>query len=393
MLCKCKSKLSQEIEDMNKGKSREKDQAEKVCTREKEILCKMFRSSPVSLWEEDFSEIKLHFDDLKSKGITDLKSHFRKHPEEVISLAGRVKIISVNAATLRMYQAESEEELCENLHFVFNKQSYDRFREELIALSQGKTEYETEAVTRTLKGEIKYIFLKLAVVPGFEDTLARVLLNIIDVTSIRKKLEDLIESEEKYRSVFEMNNDGILVIDIESGIILDSNRKAEMLIGLSLEDIVGKHFTELCPEDEIHYYMELHEGIKQRKQASKDSVVCHESGNKIPVEITGRAIEQSTGRMVSAWFFREKTKGEDGKKYSAQDIQMGNLTGREREIFTLIANGFKSKQIANRLYISEKTVQTHRTNIMAKLSIHKESDLVRYAIPLGIINPESSEQP
>lgn len=63
------------------------------------------------------------------------------------------------------------------------------------------------------------------------------------------------------------------------------------------------------------------------------------------------------------------------------------LTGREREIVQLIAEGKTTKEIASLLNISFKTVDTHRTNIMEKLKIHSVSELVRYAIRNLIIEP------
>lgn len=56
------------------------------------------------------------------------------------------------------------------------------------------------------------------------------------------------------------------------------------------------------------------------------------------------------------------------------------LTGREREVVQLLAEGKSSKEVAAALTISVKTAETHRANIMRKLNLHSVSDLVRYAI-------------
>lgn len=61
------------------------------------------------------------------------------------------------------------------------------------------------------------------------------------------------------------------------------------------------------------------------------------------------------------------------------------LTDREIEILVLIAEGFTNDVIAKRLYISKKTVQTHRRNIMDKLGFHDRVELVKYAIRKGIV--------
>lgn len=62
------------------------------------------------------------------------------------------------------------------------------------------------------------------------------------------------------------------------------------------------------------------------------------------------------------------------------------LTEREVEILQLIAEGFSNQEIAKKLFISSKTVQTHRRNIMDKLGYHDRVELVKYAIRKGLIS-------
>lgn len=60
------------------------------------------------------------------------------------------------------------------------------------------------------------------------------------------------------------------------------------------------------------------------------------------------------------------------------------LSPREIEILKHIANGFSNNEIADKLFISSKTIDTHRTNIMQKLNIHNVVGLVKYAIKMGL---------
>ena len=64
------------------------------------------------------------------------------------------------------------------------------------------------------------------------------------------------------------------------------------------------------------------------------------------------------------------------------------LTARQREVLQLIAEGQTTKQIAALLYISEKTVESHRLRLMRQLDIHDIAGLVRYAIRTGLVMPE-----
>jgi DNA-binding NarL/FixJ family response regulator len=63
-----------------------------------------------------------------------------------------------------------------------------------------------------------------------------------------------------------------------------------------------------------------------------------------------------------------------------------SLTRREQEVMRLLAEGFCAKEIAVKLFISPKTVENHRSNIMNKLGLHSTMELVRYAARLGLID-------
>jgi DNA-binding NarL/FixJ family response regulator len=68
------------------------------------------------------------------------------------------------------------------------------------------------------------------------------------------------------------------------------------------------------------------------------------------------------------------------------DDPYDQLTGREKEILKLIAQGRTTQQIADLLVISRKTAEGHRANLMAKLGVHDRVELVKYALRKGIIS-------
>lgn len=75
----------------------------------------------------------------------------------------------------------------------------------------------------------------------------------------------------------------------------------------------------------------------------------------------------------------------DRKAEAAATDPYDQLTTREREVFQLTAEGFTSPQIGQKLFISPRTVESHRANLMRKLSLHSQSDLVRLAIKRGLL--------
>ncbi len=79
--------------------------------------------------------------------------------------------------------------------------------------------------------------------------------------------------------------------------------------------------------------------------------------------------------------YREKTEGPVGP--------LAKLSMRQREILQLIAEGHTTKDIAQRLNLSVKTVETHRSQLMERLEIHDVPGLVRFAIGVGLVQPYS----
>jgi len=94
------------------------------------------------------------------------------------------------------------------------------------------------------------------------------------------------------------------------------------------------------------------------------------------------------------------TKVADGKQYFATDVTLSllnndkpqlqsnleiELTKRETEILKLIADGFSNKEIGEQLFISHRTVDTHRTNLMKKLEVNNIAGLISFAIKNRIV--------
>jgi two-component system response regulator NreC len=79
----------------------------------------------------------------------------------------------------------------------------------------------------------------------------------------------------------------------------------------------------------------------------------------------------------------------EGRKTLRSSTPWDTLTQREREVLKLIAEGYKNKEIADYLYISVKTVEKHRANLMKKLDLHNTSSLTAFAIEKGLVDRDS----
>jgi two-component system response regulator NreC len=89
--------------------------------------------------------------------------------------------------------------------------------------------------------------------------------------------------------------------------------------------------------------------------------------------------------IIEGFIKRDKEQAQEENQTAPQQL----LTKRELEVLQYIAEGYTNRQIAEKLFLSFRTVNTHRANIMQKLSIHDTAGLVRHAINLGIVKLNS----
>jgi diguanylate cyclase (GGDEF)-like protein/PAS domain S-box-containing protein len=154
----------------------------------------LFEESPVSLWEEDFSEVNDYVKSLLQTGVTDLPEYLDEHPEVIENCLSRVKVIDVNREALHMYQAETKADLLNNFNKIFPLESFSIIREEMLAIARGQLMFESEGRNCTLTGEVIDIYLRWSVAPGCEDSLSRVFVSIMDISQ-RKKVEERAQEQ------------------------------------------------------------------------------------------------------------------------------------------------------------------------------------------------------
>ncbi|MFA6310151.1 MAG: ATP-binding protein [Sterolibacterium sp.] len=151
----------------------------------------VFENSPVSIWEEDFSAVKTLLDGLRREGVADIETYLDRHPETIRRCAELARIVDVNRAALTLHAAAEKEELLAGLVNTFTPESFDTFRQELVYLWNGKTEMTRDSVVKTLAGIPRHVTVYYAVCPGYEQTLSRILVSLVDITE-RKRVEEAL---------------------------------------------------------------------------------------------------------------------------------------------------------------------------------------------------------
>ena len=147
-----------------------------------------FESSPLSLWEEDYTDVISYLDELSESGITEFRNYFDAHPEIINKCVSMIKVIDVNQATLRLFDAQSKEDLFWNLESVFTEDSFEFFKDEIISIYNNEPLLFSESTNKTLNGRV--IDIKFEAVQLSEN---RFLITITDITELKKKELELKE--------------------------------------------------------------------------------------------------------------------------------------------------------------------------------------------------------
>jgi len=207
-----------------------------------------------------------------------------------------------------------------------------------------------------------------------------------DHAVFRSGLRALLEKEEDFEVVGETG----------SGLdTLAAIGKAEvdvLLLDISMPGLPGPRVAQ--------------EALKRRSRLAIVILTMHEDEyylqELLRVGVHGYVLKKSTGTEV-AQAVRAAYRGDSfidpamakhvispyaGRPLAQAPDRLGVLTPREREVCRLLAYGHTNAEVAEQLYISNRTVETHRTNIMSKLDLKNRAELVRFAIDNGLLKME-----
>ena len=314
----------------------ERKQAEEALYASEARYRSLFQGSPAALREEDYSEVKKHIQQLRTAGVSDFAEYFRSHPESVRTCAAKVKILNVNQAVLDLHQATSREDLLAGLPLIFLDESYDCFREVLIALADGATVLNRDTSVRTLHGEKRHIQLRWAAAPATEDTPAKVYASQIDITKRKQAEAALRESEPQLRAAIETSPDGIVLVELD-GSLLMTNRQAAMLGGFRDADELfasGKSgFDFLTPEDWQRVQERMGELIEKDIVRNMELQVCRIDGRRIPVEVNASLQRDAQGEpkamLVTVRDISDRKAAEDSLRRAKEAAEAANRAKSE----------------------------------------------------------------
>lgn len=217
----------------------------------------LYYHAPAAIWEEDWSGVSSALQTIqRAHPDISIPKYFLKHREKAWELVNSIKIVDVNDAALRVSGAVSKDQLTEGITQFFDQSSIEQFIDVIDAFVQGKQVYECESIFIDLNGERRWIEVRHAIMPGYEESLDIVLITTLDITARKQKEEALKLSS----SVYENSQEAMSVTD-KSGIILSINSAFSKITGFSQYEVVGKthHILESGRQDQTFYQNMWHE--------------------------------------------------------------------------------------------------------------------------------------
>lgn len=219
--------------------------------REENKYRTLFEDAPISLWEEDFSDVKKYIDALKAEGIVDFETYFNNHPEEIIKCTQMVRVLDVNRVTYDLFKVAGKDELLQNLGHIFGEESTEVFRQELIAIAKGERVFENRGINYDLEGNILHVDVKWEISPDYEDTLERVLVSIVNITEQVLAEEELTRQKRYFENLFRVSPIAIVTTDANSD-ISDCNPAFEKLFGYTKSEVLKRQLTEVIIQPVEH---------------------------------------------------------------------------------------------------------------------------------------------
>jgi len=176
----------------------------------------MFELAPVSLWLEDFSELKQLFDGWRAQGVTDLRAHLVQDRARLRECSASLRVLQVNRRTLELFSADSLEHLVANLDKVFRDDRHDTAAHELAQLWDGQLEFANQTVNYALDGRRLDVQVRARILPGYEHDWSRVLVSLEDNTVQFNDARRIQRSEQYARDLSEHSPVSLWVEDFSA---------------------------------------------------------------------------------------------------------------------------------------------------------------------------------
>ena len=218
----------------------------------------LFEESPIPFMEMDLSNIKEYFTSLELSGEGEIQDFFDTNLDESKKIAKMIQIVNVNKEFLKYYEIEDKTTFEDMLLYFWE---YPFIKKALGKLLSGKTKIEEESLAYNSRGKEFHSLYKVSVIPGFEESLSKVLLAIVDISKLIAAETDLRRNEAQFRRLFEDSPIALREMDFS-----DVKKNIDHLKSEGIEDL--EDYFENNP-DEVTKFVKMVKTVNFNKATLK----------------------------------------------------------------------------------------------------------------------------
>ena len=201
---------------------------------------------------------------------------------------------------------------------------------------------------------------------------------------VRRGVRSLLEADGRFRVLAEAA-DGLAAIQA-----VEKHKPNLLFVDLSLPRLHGievlRQARAVSPQTRV-LVLSMHNDEPYVIEALRAGAAAYILKGSESAEIARALAEVTAGRRYLSAELSEWAINALATKSADQSDPVSTLSPREREVLQLAAEGMGNPEIAEKLFISPRTAETHRANLMRKLGLQTTTDLVRFAIRKGLIQP------
>ena len=312
----------------------------------------IFEHSAVSLWEEDISGLRTLIREWQSRKVSDLRAYLLAHPALVRKGIKAVRVVDVNEATLRLYEAKRRKDLLGPLDITLDAESLKDFIELIVAVAEGRTLLEQESSALTFGGKRLSILLR-AIIPTEKDAYHYMLVNVIDVTELKELEKKLVREQAMTRTVIDSVPDHIFVKDRAGRFTLVNKTLLDLTGRKSPEEIIGKTDHELFPKSEADRFRADDTKIMKsgRARTNFEEEIFAAAGARQWVLTTKVPLRDSSGKVTGiVGVARDIT---ERRKLERRIEEERSLL---REVITNVPDGIFLKDREGRFIVANKAI-------------------------------------
>lgn len=199
---------------------------------------------------------------------------------------------------------------------------------------------------------------------------------------VRRGVRSILEADGSFKVLAEVA-DGLSAVQA-----VEKHKPALLFLDLSMPRLHGlealRQVRTASPQTKV-LVLSMHNDEPYVIEALRAGAMAYILKGSESTEIARAVAEVVAGRRYLSAPLSERAIAALTSRTPDQSDPLNALTPREREVLSLAAEGLSTTEMAEKLFISPRTAETHRTNLMQKLGLQSQTDLVRFAIRRGLI--------